>query len=47
MMFSTSNLSEVAMKSLDVSPTILVPYYDADSSTLFVTGKVRHSSKKK
>lgn len=24
---------------LDVSPAILVPYYDEDSSTLFVTGK--------
>lgn len=27
------------MVSLDVSPAILIPYYDADSSTLFVTGK--------
>lgn len=26
---------------LDVSPAILMPYYDEDSSTLFVTGKVR------
>lgn len=25
--------------SLDVSPAILVPFYDEDSSTLFVTGK--------
>ncbi|XP_034490878.1 coronin-7 isoform X1 [Drosophila innubila] len=25
--------------SLDVSPSILIPYYDEDSSTLFVTGK--------
>jgi coronin-7 len=24
---------------LDVSPAILIPFYDADSSTLFVTGK--------
>ncbi|XP_014101549.2 coronin-7 isoform X4 [Bactrocera oleae] len=27
------------MASLDVSPSILIPYYDEDSSTLFVTGK--------
>ena len=26
--------------SLDVSPSILVPFYDEDSSTLFLTGKV-------
>lgn len=25
--------------SLDVSPSILIPFYDEDSSTLFVTGK--------
>lgn len=24
----------------DVSPSILIPFYDEDSSTLFVTGKV-------
>jgi hypothetical protein len=30
---------------LDVSPAILIPFYDEDSSTLFLTGKVciRHS----
>lgn len=27
---------------LDVSPAILMPFYDEDSSTLFVTGKVIH-----
>ena len=26
---------------LDVSPAILIPFYDEDSSTLFLTGKVR------
>lgn len=26
---------------LDVSPAILIPYYDEDSSTLFLTGRVR------
>jgi hypothetical protein len=25
---------------LDVSPAILIPFYDEDSSTLFLTGKV-------
>lgn len=25
---------------LDVSPAILMPYYDEDSSTLFLTGRV-------
>lgn len=25
---------------LDVAPAILMPFYDEDSSTLFVTGKV-------
>ena len=25
---------------LDVSPAILMPFYDEDSSTLFLTGKV-------
>jgi len=33
------DLEEVASKKFDVSPTIMIPYYDADSSTLFVTGK--------
>lgn len=27
---------------LDVSPAILIPFYDEDSSTLFLTGKVRN-----
>lgn len=29
-------------EDLDVSPTILVPHYDEDSSTLFLTGRVSH-----
>ena len=29
---------------LDVSPAILMPYYDEDSSTLFLTGRVRSFS---
>lgn len=29
---------------LDVSPAILMPYYDEDSSTLFLTGRVRFLS---
>lgn len=32
---------------LDVSPAILIPFYDEDSSTLFLTGKVRLKSIKK
>lgn len=31
---------------LDVSPAILIPYYDEDSSTLFLTGRVRSSETK-
>jgi hypothetical protein len=27
--------------AMDVSPTILRPFFDEDSSTLFLTGKVR------
>lgn len=29
----------IGMVGLDVSPAILVPFYDEDSSTLFVTGR--------
>jgi len=38
-MFRSSDLEKVACRELDVSPAILVPHYDEDSSTLFVTGK--------
>lgn len=38
--FKTSNLNDaVGMVSLDVSPALLIPYYDEDSSTIFLTGK--------
>lgn len=30
---------------MDVSPAILVPHYDEDSSTLFLTGKVGGNAK--
>lgn len=29
----------IGMIGLDVAPAILIPFYDEDSSTLFVTGK--------
>ena len=41
MVYQAHDLKEVHTFPLDVSPTILVPYYDQDSNTLFVTGKVR------
>ena len=40
MVYRASDLKEVNTVPLDVSPTILIPYYDQDSNTLFVTGKV-------
>lgn len=30
---------QIGMVGLDVSPAILVPFYDEDSSTLFLTGR--------
>lgn len=33
----------IATVGLDVSPAILIPFYDEDSSTLFLTGKVKQS----
>ena len=39
-MLRSSDLVEVGKKEMDISPAILIPYYDADSSTLFLTGKV-------
>lgn len=39
--FKSSDLkAPVNTVGLDVSPAILIPFYDDDSSTLFVTGKV-------
>ena len=40
MLLRSSDLVEVAQKEFEVSPTIMIPLYDPDSSTLFVTGKV-------
>ncbi|CAO1339123.1 unnamed protein product [Diamesa serratosioi] len=38
--FNVKNLDQpIGMVSLDVSPAILIPFYDEDSSTLFVTGR--------
>ena len=34
-------LELVHTQVLDVSPAILIPHYDQDSSTLFLTSKVR------
>ena len=45
MVYRASDLQEVHTVPLDVSPTILVPYYDQDSNTLFVTGKVTKIAK--
>lgn len=36
----------IGMVGLDVSPAILVPFYDEDSSTLFVTGRGNFLCKK-
>ncbi|XP_063703312.1 coronin-7 isoform X3 [Culicoides brevitarsis] len=39
-LYHTKDLSApVTTTGLDVAPAILIPYYDEDSSTLFVTGK--------
>ncbi|XP_060530155.1 coronin-7 isoform X2 [Cylas formicarius] len=37
--YKVSDLSPVNTIGLDVSPAILIPFYDEDSSTLFVTGR--------
>ncbi|XP_049826168.1 coronin-7 isoform X2 [Aethina tumida] len=37
--YKASDLSSLNTVGLDVSPAILIPFYDDDSSTLFVTGK--------
>lgn len=39
-MYNASDLSKVTSVSLDVSPAILVPVYDEDSSVLFLSGRV-------
>lgn len=40
-MYKSSDLQKVCTVSLDVSPAILVPFYDEDSSVLFLSGRVR------
>jgi coronin-7 len=42
MVYRTSDLQLVHNVVLDVSPAILVPFYDEDSNTLFLTSKVRN-----
>jgi coronin-7 len=38
--FKVENLNQaIGMVGLDVSPAILIPFYDEDSSTLFATGR--------
>ena len=39
MVWQSKDLSCVHTETLDVSPAILIPFYDEDSSTLFVSGK--------
>ena len=39
-LFRAKDLHEMTTLSMDVSPTILRPFFDEDSSTLFLTGKV-------
>ena len=38
-MYQTKDLACVHTETLDVSPAILIPFYDEDSSTLFLSGK--------
>lgn len=41
MVLKSDDLSTpLATVGLDVSPAILIPFYDEDSSTLFLTGRV-------
>ena len=37
--YRTKDLKKVSSETLDVSPAILIPFYDEDSSTLFLQGK--------
>ena len=37
--YQTRDLATLHTETLDVSPAILVPFYDEDSSTLFLSGK--------
>ena len=40
MFFKVQGVEFIRSEVLDVSPSILIPYYDEDSSTLFLTSKV-------
>ena len=37
--YRTEDLKKVSSETLNVSPAILIPFYDEDSSTLFLQGK--------
>jgi len=39
MIYETKDLNCIHTETLDVSPAILIPFYDEDSSTLFLSGK--------
>lgn len=41
MVYRTEDLELLNTVVLDVSPAIMIPHYDADSNTLFLSGKVR------
>ena len=41
MVYRTEDLKLLNSLTLDVSPAILIPFYDEDSNTLFLTGKVK------
>lgn len=38
-LYDASALTPIHTEGIDVSPAILIPFYDEDSSTLFLTGK--------
>ena len=38
-LYASKDLSLLHTETMDVSPSILVPHYDEDSSTLFLSGK--------
>lgn len=40
MVYESSSLELVHTVVLDVSPAVIIPHYDEDSRTLFLTGKV-------
>ena len=46
MVYRTDDLKLLNSVALDVSPAILIPFYEEDSNTLFLTGKVKLLIKK-